>query len=231
MQLIHKIKYIGVMKVIFIMIFLLMILFIENDHSTGLNNDNQRSEMVNKRIQEITIDSDYSLEEALNGIKIPDDIKKNLRIVNVYYYSFDNKLHQGQVVIHEDLVQDITSIFNIIKKMRFHIAKVIPIVKYDWNDEKSMEDNNTSAFNYRFIAGTNKLSNHSTGTAIDINPLLNPYIRKDLILPEGAVYDVNKNGTITENSFLVKEFKKLGWTWGGDWKDRKDYQHFEKKPE
>lgn len=37
------------------------------------------------------------------------------------------------------------------------------------NDNKSMSANNTSAFNYRVISGTKKLSNHSYGLAIDIN--------------------------------------------------------------
>jgi peptidoglycan LD-endopeptidase CwlK len=179
--------------------------------------------------QEIITDSDYSLEDALKGISIPSDIRQNLAIVVVQYFSFDKKLHRGQIVINKILVKDIVEVFRKIKAKEFPVAKVIPIVKYNWNDEASMEDNNTSAFNYRFIAGTKKLSNHSFGTAIDINPLLNPYIRKDLHQPEGSVYNPIVKGTITGKSFLVKEFKKLGWDWGGNWSDRKDYQHFEKK--
>ena len=35
-------------------------------------------------------------------------------------------------------------------------------------------------------------------------------------------------GSILENSEIVKEFESRGWTWGGRWSDRKDYQHFEK---
>jgi hypothetical protein len=184
--------------------------------------------MTDSLDQEIIIDSDYSAETALSGISIPDEIKRNLRLVNVNYYSFDNKLHSGQLVINKNLISDIKKIFSTITEKKFPVAKVIPIIKYNWNDEESMEDNNTSAFNYRFIAGTKKLSNHSFGTAIDINPLFNPYIRKDLIQPSGAVYKPDRKGTITTNSFLVEEFKTLGWVWGGDWKDRKDYQHFEK---
>lgn len=217
------------MKLIFIIFYTAAIIITQPGALFNFNKDLQRSGMKIDSVQEIIIDSDYTLKDALTGIKIPDDIKKNLRIADVYYYSFDNKEHHGQIMIHKDLVADIKTVFEMINKKRFPIAKVIPIVKYNWNDEESMKDNNTSAFNYRFISGTQKLSNHSSGTAIDINPLLNPYIRKDLIQPEGVVYDPDKEGTITGNSFIVKEFKKLGWTWGGDWKDRKDYQHFEKK--
>ncbi len=137
----------------------------------------------------IIIDSDYKHEDAINGTDIPNEIRENLRLISVQYYSFDNKLHEGQLVIHKDLAEEIKSVFNIIKEKKFPVAKVIPIVKYEWDDQKSMEDNNTSAFNYRFISGTSKLSNHSFGCAIDINPLLNPYIRENTIKPEGSIYN------------------------------------------
>lgn len=178
---------------------------------------------------EILIDADYTLDETLEGIEIPGWIRNELTLVNVEYYSFDDKLHRGQIVIHKELAKDIEEVFELIKEKRFPVAKVIPIVKYNWSDEKSMLDNNTSAFNYRVVKGTNRLSNHAYGRAIDINPFQNPYIRINYISPKGSSYNPNKPGTITKDSFLVKEFKKRGWTWGGDWKTLKDYQHFEKK--
>lgn len=196
--------------------------------STALYKYPERPKMLDSTSRQIIIDSDYTIEEALMGKDIPDKIKRNLTLIDVQYYSFDRRLHQGQLVVHRDLSTDLIKIFKKIKEEKFPIAKVIPVVHYNWDDEKSMEDNNTSALNYRFIAGTNKLSNHSFGTAIDINPLLNPYIRRDLHQPEGSEYNTDIKGTITKDSFLVKEFKKLGWEWGGNWKDRKDYQHFEK---
>ncbi len=174
------------------------------------------------------IDCNYTFKESISKLDFPNEIKTNLRLVTVEYYSFDNKLHQGQIVVHKDLTEDIKSIFNLIEAKRFKIAKVIPIVYYNWSDDKSMEDNNTSAFNYRFVAGTKRLSNHATGKAIDINPFLNPQVFKDQVYPSTAKYNPEIEGTITANSFLVKEFKKLGWSWGGDWKRSKDYQHFEK---
>lgn len=195
---------------------------------TGIYTNPERIYMQDSTSQKIIKDSDYSFEEATRGAEIPKEIKKNLVLINVQYYSFDNKLHQGQLVVNKGLSNDLLKIFNLIKLERFPVAKVIPIVRYNWDDEKSMEDNNTSAFNYRFVAGTQKLSHHSYGTAIDINPLFNPYIRKDLHQPKGSEYNPSKPGTITDDSFLVREFKKLGWEWGGSWNDRKDYQHFEK---
>ena len=175
------------------------------------------------------IDSDIDFDEAVAGQNIPQSVLDNLRLVNVYYYGFDDKIHKGQLVVHKDIVLDMIEIFELIRESRFPIGKVIPISKYGWSDEKSMEDNNTSAFNYRFISGSRVISNHAAGLAIDINPALNPYIKNGNSLPENCIYDTTKAGTILSDSELVKEFKRRGWQWGGDWKSLKDYQHFEKK--
>ncbi|MGB9702641.1 MAG: M15 family metallopeptidase [Candidatus Kapaibacteriota bacterium] len=179
--------------------------------------------------QNIIIDCNYKFNEAIQGTTAPKEIIDNLILLDVEYYSFDNKLHRGQLVIHKNLKDDIQYIFNLIKNKKFPIEKVIPIVKYNWSDDASMADNNTSAFNYRKVAGKNSLSNHSFGIAIDINPFQNPAIYSDgTISPKGASYNTKKAGTIDEKSFITIEFKKLGWTWGGDWNSLKDYQHFQK---
>lgn len=186
------------------------------------------SNNFNVQKEDVIVDCNYTFQESISNLDFPKEIKLDLKLITVQYYSFDDKLHQGQIVIHKDLANDVINIFESIKEKKFKIAKVIPIVFYKWSDEKSMLDNNTSAFNYRFIAGTKRLSNHATGRAIDINPLLNPQVFKDRVYPSTAKYDPKKEGTITANSFIVKEFKKIGWGWGGDWKSSKDYQHFEK---
>lgn len=177
----------------------------------------------------LIIDSQLTFEEAIYGISIPQSIISNLVLVDVFYYSFDGSLRKGQLLINKAVKQDIIEIFEFIKESRFPVDKVIPIVKYDWSDEASLADNNTTAFNYRFVSGTRIVSNHAYGYAIDINPMQNPYIKRTKILPAGAVYDPDAPGTITRDSQLVKEFKKRGWSWGGDWKSVKDYQHFEKR--
>lgn len=170
-----------------------------------------------------------TFEQAVAGTKAPDSIIQQLKLIDVDYYSFDGKLHRGQLVIHKKLEKDIIEIFEQLKIHKFPISKVIPIVKYNWSDNASMEDNNTSAFNYRNVAGKNKLSKHSFGIAIDINPYQNPVIYEDgRISPKGATYNPNAPGTITKNSIIYKEFASRGWIWGGDWKTLKDNHHFEK---
>jgi hypothetical protein len=188
-----------------------------------------RNTIVQDEEQGFVIDSNLDFEEAVTGLSIPKNILENLRIVDVYYYGFDDKLHKGQLVVHKDVVLNIIEIFEFIRESRFPIDKVVPISKYGWSDEKSMQDNNTSAFNYRFISGARVISNHASGLAIDINPRFNPYVKNGNSVPVNCVHDTTKAGTISSGSQLVKEFNKRGWQWGGDWKSLKDYQHFEKK--
>lgn len=180
-------------------------------------------------IEELIIDSDITFEDAIAGIDIPENLIQSLELLTVEYFSFDGKLHRGQLVINSEVKKDIEEIFLFIKETKFPLEKVIPISQYVWSDEKSMLDNNTSAFNYRVVKGSKVTSAHSYGLAIDINPLLNPHIKRGIISPAGASYDVNQVGTLSANSPLVKEFKERKWTWGGSWRSSKDYQHFEKK--
>jgi peptidoglycan L-alanyl-D-glutamate endopeptidase CwlK len=200
-------------------LFILSVLFLFS--SAGQVNKQHKKERI-------IIDSHITLGEALKGKEIPNTNTKNLRIIDVEYYSFDNRLHRGQVVIHKDLAEDIKEIFTMIKEKKFPVKKVVPINKYNWSDETSMKDNNTSAFNYRVISGTRTFSTHSLGRAIDINPFLNPQIKNGKISPEGAVYNKYAQGTIKAHSWLTHEFYKRGWRWGGDWKFTQDYQHFER---
>ncbi len=180
------------------------------------------------KTDEVLIDSNLALAEAIGNQDIPAQIKKKLDLVEVEYYALDGKLHRGQIVIHQSLKADLVKIFRQLKEAKFPIAKMIPVSRYDFSDDKSMEDNNTSAFNYRVIDGSNKLSNHALGRAIDINPLFNPFIKNGETKPSTAKYDATVPGTITKDSSVVKIFKKNGWKWGGNWKNLKDYQHFEK---
>ncbi|MEI7811551.1 MAG: M15 family metallopeptidase [Ignavibacteria bacterium] len=191
--------------------------------------DKDTSQNKTADLEPVIIDSHYTLSESLSSLDIPADIKKNLILTDVQYYSFDNKLHQGQMLVYAGLAKDIKEIFEIICKEKFPVEKAIPIVRYGWSDDKSMKDNNSSGFNYRFIKGTKILSAHAEGRAIDINPLFNPQIINGEASPENASYNPDIAGTITSSSFIVKEFQKRGWTWGGLWKDRQDYQHFEKR--
>lgn len=173
------------------------------------------------------IDSAMTFEQALWGSLAPREVLSHLALIDVEYVGNDARLHRGQVVVHEDAADDIASVFAALATARFPIEKAIPIAAYGWDDDASMADNNTSAFNYRHIVGTERLSNHSFGLAIDINPRLNPYMRADgTVMPAGATYDPSVAGTVS--GAVAELFLERGWEWGGHWTDRKDWQHFER---
>ena len=183
------------------------------------------------------IDSQMTEKEAFDGLnpQCPEEIRERQGIVTVNYYSSDNSIHQGQLVIDRDLEKDIEAVFELALQQHVPIHSVIPIsdkrFRKDgrWDDDRSMEANNTSAFNYRSITGSSsRLSKHAYGRAIDINPFQNPYIKGGTILPNGAKYDPNVDGTLTPDQPVVRAFLRLGWEWGGNWTSCKDYQHFEK---
>jgi len=178
---------------------------------------------------EVIIDSKLTLKEATKGTKAPKEVLDSIVLLDLEYYSFDNKVHKGQILVNKAVEEDVKFIFNLMLKNKMQINKMIPIVKYNWDDDKSMEDNNTSAFNYRFVANTTRLSNHALGRALDINPQLNPvYYSDGKMSPSNGKRDTTKAYTFTAEHFVVKELKKRGWRWGGDWTSLKDYHHFDK---
>lgn len=181
----------------------------------------------------IIIDANLTLEEVLANrqkLPAPQEVLGRQRILVITYYSFDGKLHQGQIVVDVDLVADVKGAFDLIKITKFPVKSVIPFIdrRMMSEEEKAVSMNNSSAFNYRLIAGTDKLSNHALGRAFDLNPAFNPLIKGDEILPSTAKYDIKVAGTIVGNEKFVTYLKNLGWKWGGDWTDFKDYMHFEK---
>ena len=172
------------------------------------------------------LDSAITLPQALKGENAPEDIRRAQRLINVRYYSFDSKLHEGQVLIHKDLADDLRQIFQEIEASHFPVAKVVPIERYGWSDDASVKADNTSGFNYRKVPATHRFSAHAQGRAIDLNPWENPYM--DPIRGTKQTYNPKVTGTLTATSAPVKIFRKHGWTWGGVWRRGRDYQHFEK---
>jgi peptidoglycan LD-endopeptidase CwlK len=182
-----------------------------------------------EKMTETLCDSDISFNEAIEETNAPLQIIDSLSLADVFYYSFDGLRHQGQIIINSSLEDDIYEIFELIERLKFPVGKVIPVVAYGWQDDESMAANNSSGFNFRTIAGTTKLSLHSLGKAVDINPWQNPVIYPDgRIAPSGAVYNQQKAGTFSNNHVVVEEFRKRGWHWGGNFVEPKDYHHFEK---
>ena len=159
----------------------------------------------------------------------------DLRLVTVDYYGFDGQIHQGDLIVHKKVAEEIVAIFQELLEHNYPIEKIILVDEYRADDELSARDNNTYSFCSRAITGKpGTFSKHSYGIAIDINPLYNPYHKDDIVIPiTGAQYldrRIMTPVTITHESACFCAFIKRGWQWGGDWGARglHDYHHFEK---
>lgn len=162
--------------------------------------------------------------------------REELRYLEMLYVDPKGRVCAGEMVCSYLVADKLIDIFCTLFEMRYPIERMVLIDEYDADDQRSMMANNTSCFNYRNIAGTSRLSNHSFGTAVDINPLYNPWVKKRAngalaVDPEAArpYADRSKNFPmkISPDDPVVKLFKEHGFEWGGDWTSLKDYQHFE----
>jgi hypothetical protein len=154
--------------------------------------------------------------------------------VKLSYWGFDQKAHQGILIVNKMLAAEVVSIFKTAYYHKFPIERMELMDEFKGDDDAAMAVNNSSSFNCRAITGKpGVFSQHSYGRAVDINTLINPYVKGDKILPPcGEKYADRTQaypGKITKNSFLYNEFTKRGWDWGGNWHDLQDYQHFEKR--
>ena len=161
---------------------------------------------------------------------------EDLRQLTLTYLDFNGKQRTGILLVNKDLADEVVRIFQSLFQHGFSIEHTWRRSKdYGGDDDASMAANNTSAFNNcRDATGKpGVFSNHSWGRAIDINPLTNPYVKGDkaCFRPPAAGISIEPGRSrvlILKDSFIVQVFEKTGWTWGGRWPDRQDYQHFEK---
>ncbi len=155
---------------------------------------------------------------------------EDLRLLSVTYWGFDAQAHQGALVVHADQADDMVTVMRRLYEEQFPIERMDVIDVFDGDDDASMAANNTSAFNCREVSRRPGVwSQHAFGTAIDINPVQNPYIlRNGTVLPPDAVTDraTPIPGLIGPDGVVVEAFREIGWGWGGNWSGVLDYQHF-----
>lgn len=184
------------------------------------------------------------VKERIMGISYPAEgsteiTLEELAYLNVLYNDFEGSIQTGELICNQYIALDLLEIFEELYRNGYQFEEISLIDKYGGDDTLSMEHNNTSCFNYRIVDGTDHLSKHAYGLAIDINPFYNPYVvyNKDgsgetYISPQGseAYADRSKDFPykIDENDLCYKLFIEHGFTWGGNWNSSKDYQHFQK---
>jgi hypothetical protein len=155
----------------------------------------------------------------------------DLRLVRARHWGFDGRVHTGRLVVHRDVARAVVRVLRRLYAARFPIRRMVPVEAYGASDFRSIEADNTSAFNCRFVDGTTRWSEHSYGHAIDLNPIENPYVTAaDTTSHPASRRYIRRSpyrpGMAVEGGVVVRAFDAAGWGWGGRWTGDRAYQHF-----
>lgn len=166
--------------------------------------------------------------------------RNDLRYLRLLHRNAGGLPQRGEMVVNAAIADKVVSIFRRLYEAGYRIERMVLIDNYNANDQTSMLANNTSAFNFRFMAGsTTRVSKHGLGLAIDLNTLYNPYVKRKKdgswhIEPTAGkkyAFDRDRRADIPykidRNDLAYRLFTEAGFRWGGDWRSLKDYQHFE----
>lgn len=175
------------------------------------------------------------VKARMQGVSYPADATiplQDLRYLRLSYVDFDGNDQIGELVCNKRIAADLLEIFRALYLAGYPIRSIRLIDDFDGSDDASMEADNTSCFNYRPVSGGGSLSRHALGLAVDVNPLENPYVKGDTVLPGTATPFVDREKSfphkIDRNDLCYELFTAHGFKWGGSWRSLKDYQHFEK---
>lgn len=163
----------------------------------------------------------------------------DLRYLRMSFRTFEGATALGEMVVHRDSAEAIVSVFQRLYEMDFPIRRMQlvddfgagPTPADGASDFRSIEADNTSAFNCRNTTGATSFSQHSYGRAIDLNPIENPYVTTSGTTSHDASRPfldrtTPRPGVVLAGSATVEAFASIGWEWGGTWAGIKDYQHF-----
>ncbi|HSS74678.1 MAG TPA: M15 family metallopeptidase [Gaiellaceae bacterium] len=155
----------------------------------------------------------------------------DLRLVTLTYRGFDGRSHTGRLVANRSAAHVLVDVFRRLYAANFSIRRMEPVDRYGGDDFRSIEADNTSAFNCRAATGSSHWSNHAYGLAIDVNPIENPYVSGGTSSHHASAPYLDRSrhqaGTAYEGGVLVEAFRSQGWGWGGSWSGSvRDYQHF-----
>jgi len=155
---------------------------------------------------------------------------RDLRLLTLSHRRFDGTSRVGRLIVHESAARDLVGVFRKLYRAGFPIRRMVPVDAYGGSDFRSIEADNTSAFNCRYVEGTRRWSEHAYGRAIDVNPIENPYVSGGSTSHRASVSYVDRSrrrpGMAYEGGALVRAFDAIGWGWGGRWTTVQDYQHF-----
>ena len=116
--------------------------------TAGLNQDEISNYFYSQELTEEILSRIDNISYRENPYITTED----LRYLRVLHVGFDGKTHIGELIVNQAIAQDVLEIMEELYRNEYPIEKMILIDEYNAEDEASMSDNNSSAFNYRLIA-------------------------------------------------------------------------------
>jgi len=216
------------MKAILGPIFVIFALFV----GAGASVDARSSTLAfHGRVEQI----DAELRQRMTGVSWHPGCPvgfAGLRLLTISHWGFDGAIHRGRLVVNRDQAGEMLAAMRSLFRLHYPIRQMRLVDAYGADDHRSMDADNTSAFNCRFVAGSGGVwSEHAYGRALDLNPLENPYVTASgYVSPAGGARYADRSqraqGLIHRGGRVVRAFAAVGWEWGGAWPWPKDYQHF-----
>jgi len=180
-----------------------------------------------------------NVKQRIYGLSYKEDCTipyDDLRYLSLNYINYSGEIVTGELICNKLIADDLIEIFYELFVAGYQIDKIRLIDEYQADDDLSCADDNSSCFNYRVVEGSTNLSKHALGMAVDINPVFNPYVTFpdgiQRVSPAGSEAYADRSldfaHKINEADLCYQLFISHGFTWGGNWKTLKDYQHFQK---
>jgi len=174
-----------------------------------------------------------AVRARMEGVSWRGDDPRCPRWADLAYLQLDHVTFggtaRGELVVAAALAARTASLFRRLWELGFPIRQLRLVDDFAASDDASMAADNSSAFNFRVIAGSEVLSQHALGRAIDINPVENPWRQRERLVPGAgqafADRGVIRPGMIVRPGPVVAAFDELGWEWGGDWRHSFDDHH------
>jgi poly-gamma-glutamate synthesis protein (capsule biosynthesis protein) len=149
--------------------------------------------------------------------------------VTLEHHDLAGEPTMGELVVAAAIVAPTRALFSRLWSIGFPIARMRLVDHFDASDDRSMAADNSSGFNFRVVAGTQVLSQHALGLAIDLNPVENPWIGERGLVPAAGQEFIDRRhvrpGMIVRPGPVTALLDELGWEWGGDWRHARDYHH------
>jgi hypothetical protein len=158
---------------------------------------------------------------------------RQLRRVEVNYIGFDDKVHRGDLIVHEDLAAEVVAIFEQLLQLRYPIDKIrtadnypAPTMSCRWRTTTPRRITAET-----FPAPAAGLNTYSVMPSTSTRCSTPRSMERALSSPRTRGHTSTATadpGLLHGGDPIVRAFTDRGWRWGGDWRTPIDYQHFER---